>query len=464
MSFLQAKGQNDSKNGYSFAASLLLAVSLTGGTLCATGWWRLSQRQLDLQKELEQCQTLRQAERKGRIRAEIELRNVLTKHQQQENQRQRLDQENKKIEENQIKKPFMDGLEKEKSKEDIFLGEVLIDSDDEETGENKPDATQESVLQTQECDSSFAEETQEWIGRKDLVSLQQPRSMMLKEIGRVVSPFVKRMGTPRQGLLAPHARGFVTFYSDVPMACLLDGIEAYSHVWILFEFHANTNQGKEMRSTKVRPPRAPKGTKVGQLATRSPHRPNAIGLSLVKVDRLDKLHRRLHVKALDLVNDTPVYDIKPFVPWDNPTNVNNLSDQEFKTTVQVPSWVEQEDTIAVVRFTEGAQSSLEECLEKGQLEPLYHTGDYKEALQAISEILSQDPRASHIRNSNSNSVSDPTYRIMFGALEVEFVVLPMKESVEVVNITHVNLKEVQKAEGIPLLGPKNWKLQKSVLF
>ena len=122
-------------------------------------------------------------------------------------------------------------------------------------------------------------------------------AMILQCIGTVVSPFTKRMGTPRQGSLVPSSRAFIQL--EVPVEAL-DGMESYSHVWILFAFHANTNNNAfNNQKTKVRPPRADR--KVGQLATRSPHRPNPLGLSLVKMERLDTKLKRLYISALDLV-------------------------------------------------------------------------------------------------------------------------------------------------------------------
>jgi tRNA-Thr(GGU) m(6)t(6)A37 methyltransferase TsaA len=130
-------------------------------------------------------------------------------------------------------------------------------------------------------------------------------SMQLKCIGTVVSPFIKRIGTPRQGALVPHSRGFIDLSSKVAPMETLQGIDQYSHAWIIFQFHANTDfQGSG--KTKVRPPRA-HGEKIGQMATRSPHRPNAIGLSLVKVDGIDYKKKRLNISGLDLVHGTPVY-------------------------------------------------------------------------------------------------------------------------------------------------------------
>ena len=141
-------------------------------------------------------------------------------------------------------------------------------------------------------------------------------NLFLHCIGTVVSPYTKRMGTPRQGALVPSGRGFIQL--RIPLECV-EGLELYSHAWILFTFHANTDtpvaikktadgdaQALNLTKTKIRPPRG-NGIKVGMLATRSPHRPNNIGLSLVQVVKIDKKEKRLHIAAFDLVHGTPVY-------------------------------------------------------------------------------------------------------------------------------------------------------------
>lgn len=130
--------------------------------------------------------------------------------------------------------------------------------------------------------------------------------MLLRCIGTVKSPFTKRMGTPRQGALAPHSRGYIELNPSIAPMETLSGIDMYSHAWVVFKFHANTDLQSLSVKTKVRPPRGG-GVKVGSMATRSPHRPNNIGLSLVKIDRIDAKKKRLFISALDLCNGTPVY-------------------------------------------------------------------------------------------------------------------------------------------------------------
>jgi tRNA-Thr(GGU) m(6)t(6)A37 methyltransferase TsaA len=257
-------------------------------------------------------------------------------------------------------------------------------------------------------------------------------NMLLTSIGTVTSPYTKRMGTPRQPTLVPSSRGFIEF--TCPVAAL-DGIEAYSHIWILFEFHANTNIDKA--KTKIRPPRAG-GIKVGQLATRSPHRPNCLGLSLVRVEAWKP--PRLHIRGLDLVNGTPVFDVKPCVPWDVPTKL------------VVPNWVDQDDTVSQVIFSETAKDQLKGLVQQGSLDPLYAAGDTDAALQTLSEILAQDPRSSHkgLKQNARGTTSDKNaYNLVFGSCRVFFFV--ENDGVFVERIEEFDLGEnATFVDGVPL--------------
>jgi len=266
----------------------------------------------------------------------------------------------------------------------------------------------------------------------------------MRRIGVMITPYPKRMGTPRQAQLVPHSRAFVRM--SVPMATVA-GIQDYSHCWIIFAFHANTDlpgSGK----TKIRPPRAG-GLKVGQMATRSPHRPNPIGLSLVRIVGVDEKEKRVMVEGVDLVNGTPVYDIKPCVPWDIPGHFD-------KSTLRVPHWVDQNDTLREVTFAPAALRSLRENYAKGHLSPLYEPAggtngeDFERgldsAVRTVKEILAQDPRASARRGS---SQKDP-YRCLFCGVQLEFVVDAEVGVVEVVGVGAFDLGSLGSVDGVPI--------------
>ncbi|KAL3797497.1 hypothetical protein HJC23_009861 [Cyclotella cryptica] len=277
-------------------------------------------------------------------------------------------------------------------------------------------------------------------------------------IGTVVSPYTKRMGTPRQGALVPSGRGYIQL--RIPVECV-EGLELYSHAWVLFTFHANTDtpsvpaaansgdsQFLNLTKTKIRPPRG-NGIKVGMLATRSPHRPNNIGLSLVKVVQVDKKERRLHIAAFDLVNGTPVYDIKPVVPWDIPGHHDNLP-------LTVPAWVSQDDALQKVEFTSLARDSLETHIRSGKLDPLYtfQNDGLFSSIDSICEVLAQDPRASNTNSSNKRGTKETTtnsdvYRFVFCSVEVLFRVSATGVVVE--DITELDLNNVPHVDGIPVL-------------
>lgn len=279
---------------------------------------------------------------------------------------------------------------------------------------------------------------------------QQDQIMILQCIGTVVSPYTKRMGTPRQGSLVPSSRAFIQL--NIPTQAL-EGIEAYSHLWVVFAFHANTNVFH--KKTKVRPPRATGNQKVGQLATRSPHRPNPLGLSLVKIERLDPKAKRLHISGLDLVNGTPVYDVKPCVPWDIPGYVHTGDNPSPVSQLRVPEWVGQDDVIEKVLFTEEALVAFQTLVvRQRRLAPLYNgPDDLSEAKATLIQILAQDPRSSHrgLKTNQRGTTTDENevYSLVFGKLQVGFQVLSW--GVQVVQVAPADFDEDAYVEGIPLI-------------
>jgi tRNA-Thr(GGU) m(6)t(6)A37 methyltransferase TsaA len=152
------------------------------------------------------------------------------------------------------------------------------------------------------------------------IQLNTDEGFFVQPIGEIHSCYRQCIGTPRQGLLVPASRATIKLSSHISPESLV-GLEQFSHVWITFKFHLNTNTLKESknfssRSTfnaKIRPPMLKK--KVGVFATRSPHRPNPVGITLAKIDRIDKGTRTVHLCGCDLVEGTPVLDIKVNFPF-----------------------------------------------------------------------------------------------------------------------------------------------------
>jgi tRNA-Thr(GGU) m(6)t(6)A37 methyltransferase TsaA len=130
--------------------------------------------------------------------------------------------------------------------------------------------------------------------------------LTLRPIGFVRSPFVDRVNTPRQPSAARGVAGTIELLPGQNFEHALDDLDAWDHIWVVFWFHLN-----EGWRPKVLPPRSSK--RRGVFATRSPHRPNPLGLSVLALDAVDGL--TLHVRDIDLIDGTPVLDIKPYVPF-----------------------------------------------------------------------------------------------------------------------------------------------------
>ncbi|KAF7223593.1 tRNA (adenine(37)-N6)-methyltransferase [Nothobranchius furzeri] len=146
------------------------------------------------------------------------------------------------------------------------------------------------------------------------VALEQG-SIQTTPIGFIISCFSVKNGTPRQPNICSPSRAELRIQRSVfnnPEHALL-GLDRYSHVWIIFLFHKN---GHLSYKAKVKPPRL-NGQRVGVYSTRSPHRPNAVGLTLARLDKIEG--DTLHLSDIDMIDGTPVLDIKPFIPeYDSP--------------------------------------------------------------------------------------------------------------------------------------------------
>ena len=135
----------------------------------------------------------------------------------------------------------------------------------------------------------------------------------MKTIAVVRNDFGSKFGLPRQSGLVPELRSRIVFEPEYRVAEALRGIEGFSHLWLIWGFHRAQREGW---SPTVRPPRLGGNARLGVFATRSPFRPNPIGLSCVKLEAVEtEPVLALLVSGCDMMDGTPVYDIKPYLPY-----------------------------------------------------------------------------------------------------------------------------------------------------
>ncbi len=145
-----------------------------------------------------------------------------------------------------------------------------------------------------------------------MTSQQKKEESKLPEfriIGILESCFREKFGTPRQPCCVPSSTAKLRIYPEYFPEHSLAGLTQFSHVWLISWFHLNTNKTFH---PKIHPPRL-KGGKIGAFASRSPHRPNPLGLSLAKLERVEG--DTIYLSGIDLINGTPILDIKPYLPF-----------------------------------------------------------------------------------------------------------------------------------------------------
>lgn len=137
----------------------------------------------------------------------------------------------------------------------------------------------------------------------------------MQVIAHIHNAFSTKFGLPRQSGLVPEVESVIVFTPEYRVPEALRGLEDWSHLWLIWQFH---QAERETWSPTVRPPKLGGNTRVGVFATRSPFRPNPIGLSCVRLLRIERdpeLGHVLVVSGADLMDGTPIYDIKPYVPY-----------------------------------------------------------------------------------------------------------------------------------------------------
>jgi len=200
-------------------------------------------------------------------------------------------------------------------------------------------------------------------------------------IGQVNSPYKEKFAIPRQPGLVSSAKGTITLTGEANNPDLVRELAQFSHIWVLFVFHGTQEQGW---NPLVRPPRLGGNKKIGVLATRSTFRPNPIGMSVVKLDAIDIENQQviLHISAIDLLDKTPIVDIKPYVPYsDSIPNAN----AGFAQT--------QPSSDLQITFTEHAKIAL-----------VKHSNNYPDLALFIEQVLAQDPRPAYKKGKEDDKI------------------------------------------------------------
>ena len=212
--------------------------------------------------------------------------------------------------------------------------------------------------------------------------------MNLQIIGHVRSDFPEKFGIPRQSGLVEELKSVVVFEPEFRVPEAFRGLEGYSRIWILWQFSLAL---REKWSPTVRPPRLGGNERVGVFASRSPFRPNPIGLSAVKLERIEPDTPEgpvLHIAGADIMDGTPVLDIKPYLPY-----ADAYPDEKGGFAFQ------QKEGVLEVEFPPPLLAGIPE----GKRE-------------ALIAVLAQDPRPAY------QDDPDRLYTMSFGGAEVSFTV------------------------------------------
>jgi tRNA-Thr(GGU) m(6)t(6)A37 methyltransferase TsaA len=190
----------------------------------------------------------------------------------------------------------------------------------------------------------------------------------MQVIGYIESPYKQKFAIPRQPGLIPEATGKLKLQAPYASETMIRGIEAFSHLWLVFVFHETADKGW---SPMVRPPRLGGNTRKGVFATRATFRPNPLGLSVVKLDRVE-IHNgavTILISGIDLLDGTPILDIKPYLPYSDA-----IADARGGFADAAP------ETNMTVEFSATAEQFCQQ------------QSAYPKLQQLIEKVLKQDPR------------------------------------------------------------------------
>lgn len=215
----------------------------------------------------------------------------------------------------------------------------------------------------------------------------------IEPIGIIESPYKEKFAVPRQPRLVPAARSRVKLQGAANSPEAVRGLEQFSHVWLLFLFDQNLQAGWK---PTVRPPRLGGNERIGVFASRSTFRPNGIGMSAVEVKGVSKQGDQIYLDlgSVDLVDGTPIIDIKPYIPYSD------------SVTEAKGGYAEVEPETSQVHFSSIALTTLDK------------RNDAEYVKTVIEQVLAQDPRPAY----KKNKPDDKEYAVNLFDLNVKFTV------------------------------------------
>jgi tRNA-Thr(GGU) m(6)t(6)A37 methyltransferase TsaA len=193
----------------------------------------------------------------------------------------------------------------------------------------------------------------------------------ISAVGHIQSPYKQKFAIPRQPRLVPEAKAKLIFAPDFNREEFVRGIDEFTHIWLLFRFHETADKGY---SAMVRPPRLGGNERKGVFATRATFRPNAIGMSAVKLEGIEYKNGQLSLllSGIDLLDGTPIIDIKPYLPYSDAMLDASAGFADTRPETQMSVEFTPEVTLFIEQQTQ-----------------------YPDLLNFISNVLKQDPRPAY---------------------------------------------------------------------
>ncbi|WP_180083002.1 tRNA (N6-threonylcarbamoyladenosine(37)-N6)-methyltransferase TrmO [Acinetobacter sp. YH12102] len=236
--------------------------------------------------------------------------------------------------------------------------------------------------------------------------------LTLPIIGYMHSPYQEKFGIPRQPNLV-QVESYIEMVGPYNDLLAFEGIEAFSHLWLIWQFHENKHQDTNKFRPQVRPPRLGGNQKIGVFATRSMYRPSPIGLSVVQLKEVKKVGKnvRVYLNGSDLLDGTPIVDIKPYIQYSDA-----IIDAQS-------AYAQDEPDRKSVIWTEQAEQQKQQLLLNGKISV--------QLVQELEQVLSLDPRPAYQDDEGR------IYGMKFADLDVRFLVREL--SVYISEIEYIEL-------------------------